>query len=254
MKQQFKGYQYSKMIKLSINQKDIDILNKELELKVEAIGKMKSQEYLDIVARAAFVIIGEKFLQATDRFSVTNPKRMHHIYEWGKVGRPNARLFVLNKVSLVNGLLTIESKFKQSRVPVPIDPELLVPGNNGKIVSRKNIFREKADVMEKGDKVSFQAQRILAFYGRDGLRFIQPGKQVVINNPGGKYTKGAFSSFMIAWYNKNAQVVMNSSGLFEKIAAEASIVLSKTNGGPEDVRRATIKVVESIIAGKEVLR
>jgi hypothetical protein len=59
---------------------------------------------------------------------------------------------------------------------------------------------------------------------------------------------------MSGWYAKNSQEIMDSSGLYEKIAYEASVVLSKKNSGITDVRTATIKVVDAIVLGREIVK
>jgi hypothetical protein len=242
------------MIKLSIDKTSIDALNREINLKVEAIGYMTQPAFLEEVSRAAFVILGQRFMQSVDRFSATNQKRMHHLYEWNRVGNPSARLFVLNKVSMLDGALTIQADFLQSKTPVPINPDLLIPGTTGKIVTKRNIFRDKAQIMEEGRSVSYEARSMLAFMGTNGLSFIRPGAIVNIRNPGGQYVKGALASFMSAWYAKNSQVIMDESGLYEKIAEEASIVLSKQNSGITDVRNATIRVVDAVVGGRNIIR
>jgi len=243
------------MIKLSISKQSVDALNREIDLKVKAIGHMTQPDFLNEVSKAVFVILGERFVLAVDRFSVTNPKRMHHIYEWNKVGSPSARLFVLNKAILVSGSMTIKTEFKPSKTPVPINPELLLPGATGKVVSKKNVFRDKAQVMEEGRAVHYQAKKMLAFMGSDlGIKFIQPGTTVNINNPGGKYVKGSLATFMSAWYNKNAQTIIDSSGLYERIANETARVLSKNNAGIADVKAVTQQVVNSIVAGREIIK
>jgi len=243
------------MIKLSISKKSVEALNREIDLKVKAINHMKQPEFLNEIAKAVFVILGEKFVLAVDRFSVTNPKRMHHIYEWNKVGSPSARLFVLNKEILINGSMTIRTQFKPSKTSVPINPELLSPGPTGKIVSKKNIFKDKAQIMEEGRAVHYQTKRMLAFMGSDlGIKFIRPGTTVNINNPGGKHVKGSLAIFMSAWYNKNAQTIIDSSGLYERIANETAKVLSKNNAGISDVKAVTQQIVNSIVAGREIIK
>jgi len=238
------------MIKLSIQSNDIQNLNKQLLMKVEAIGQMKKPIFLEEVAKAAFVIVGEKFMLATDRQAVRNPKSFHHVYEWKNLGNPRARLFVLNKTEMMNGSIAVSSKFLTSKVPVPIDPELLMPGNSGKFVNKRNIFRNKAQVMENGQPITYEAQRMLAFMGRNGLTFVRPGTVVHIQNPGGVSTKNAFSSFMLDWYNSNAQSIMDSSGLYEKIVNDTSVVLSKNNTNAKDVQKVVQDIVNTISGGK----
>jgi hypothetical protein len=242
------------MITLSISKKDIDNLNKQVTMKVESIKYLTNTEFSDAICRAAFVIVTRKFMPAIDKFSGMNPKVMHHVYEWGKVGSPRGRLFVMSRMKITNGSYLIQSTFTKSKVPSPVDPELLMPGKTGKYVYPRNIFKNKAEVMEKGLSINYQAKRFQPFVGINGMQFIRPGQRVYIQNPGGKYTKGSFESFMTAWYSKNSQVIMDSSGLYEKIANEASIVLSRNNAGIEDLKKMVDEIVFNITNGVEIIK
>jgi hypothetical protein len=242
------------MITLSINKKDIDNLNNQIVMKVESIKYLTTAEFSDAVCRAAFVLVTKKFMPAVDKFSGMNPKAMHHIYEWKKVGSPEARLFVMSRAKIANGLYLIQSTFTQSKVPSPVDPELLIPGKTGKYISSRNIFKNKAEVMEKGIAINYEAKKFQPFVGINGMQFIRPGQRVYIQNPGGKYTKGSFERFMTAWYSKNSQVIMDSSGLYEKIANEAAIVLSKNNAGIEELKKMVDEIVFNITDGAEVIK
>ena len=153
------------MIKLSIDQTE---LKKQINLKIEALGEMKKPFFLEEVAKAAFMILGEKFVLATDRYAVQNPKKMHHVYEWKGIGNPKARLFVIRRVSVLGGNLIIEPSFLSSKTPVPIDPELLIPGKSERHITKRNVFKNKASVMEKGLPLSYTASSMMAFAGRNG--------------------------------------------------------------------------------------
>lgn len=242
------------MIKLAIKQSDLDNLNKQIEMKVKAIGLMTKPSFTEEVAKAAFTITGEKFMNAVDRHAALNPKAMHHVYEWNKLGNPSARLFILKRTNTYGGNLIINSEFKQSRIPVPINPEMLIPGKTGKLVNRRNIFQNKASVMEAGQPITYEAQRMLAFYGRAGIRFIRPGTVINIKNPGGVATKNAFSTFMLDWYNSNAKSIMDASGLYERIVKETSIILSQNNKGMSDIQNMVNRISESVSKGKVVIQ
>jgi hypothetical protein len=226
------------MIKLSVNSSKV---NKRLNLTVESIGQMKDSFFLEEIAKATFTIVGERFVLAVDRFAVQNPKKMHHVYEWQQIGNPRARLFVIERLSTLKGSLIINSSFIPSKMPVPINPELLVPGKTGKYVNKKNIFKNKADVMEKGLPIQYTASNILAFAGRTGIMFLRPGAMISIKNPGGISTKNSFSSFMLDWYNGNAQSIMNSSGIYEKIANEASVIIER-GGGIREIKNMASQI------------
>lgn len=241
------------MIKLSVEQKGINTLNKELALKQKAINSMLSETNLEEISRAAFIILKNRFLPAADVHARLNPKKMHHVYEWNRVGDKSARLFVLERTSFINNKLVITSKFTPSRTFVPIPQQLQRSGKTGKFVKSRHIFRNKADIMENGKVISLESRRIMAFMGRNGIHFTHPGDTMKILNPGGRQVKNAFEKFMVEWYSRNAQSIMDSYGLYEKIVKETSIVLSKNNTGAVDVQSAIKEVVESITNGSVML-
>jgi hypothetical protein len=234
------------MIKLSIDQISLNNLNKELSAKIASLDKLTQDSVLNEIARAAFVILGERFIKATDTYASVFPKKMHHVYEWKQIGNPSARLFVIERLSLLNGNLIISSKFLPSKTPVPVPSELTTPNKKGKYVSTKTIFAQKAEVMESGKAVSFAARKTLAFLGQQGIQFIKEGKIVNIANPGGREVKNSFTEYMVEWFEKNSQPIMDSSGLYEKIVQEVSIALNENGTGPQDIQSIITKVVDKI--------
>jgi hypothetical protein len=242
------------MIKLSIAKSSIDDLQSEIDLKVKAINKMTSPEFLEEISKAAFVIIGERFMLATDKFAATNPKAMHHVYEWNRIGRSNSRLFVLNRTSLTGGSFTTQVSFLQSKTKVPIKPELSAAGKNGRSVQRRNVFADKARIMEEGVQINYITKRVQVFSDGFEPKFIAAGTPIHIKNPGGRFVKNSLGIFMQAWYKKNSQPIMNSSGLYERIAEEAAKVLNKNNAGPNEVIKITKQVVNSIVSGRDVIK
>ena len=241
------------MIKLQINQSDIDKLNTEINMKVQAIGELTKDKMLQEVSKAAFVILSERFMKSVDRHSMMNPKKMHHVYEWGQIGRPTSRLFILERSNMINGTV-ITSRFLTSKTMVPIPTSLKSPGKTGKSVKSKHVFRNKADIMETGKPVTIHAKKILAFMGDNGIHFVQPGTVINILNPGGKQVKNSFSQYMVQWYSMNAQTIMDSSGLYERIVNETSRALNKNGAGMPDVRMAVSRIVNSITHGVDVVR
>jgi len=228
---------------------DTKQLVNELDEFVNGIKELTKPKVLDNISKAVFTITGKRFMIDIDNYSRRNPKKMHHIYEWGKVGNSSARLFVLERSSMINGNLTINTNFLQSRMPVPIDPKLLSPGKTGKRVSSRSVFRNKANIMESGTPVSFQAKRVLAFMGNNEIAFVAPGTQINILHPGGIQTKNAFASYMVEWYSRNGHTVMDSSGFYEKISNAVAKALNTKKGGAAQVRYAVSEVTNSIDGG-----
>ena len=238
------------MLKLTIDSK---VFLSQINEKIDAVKELASPKTMQEVSKAAFSITGRKFVLAVDRYAALNPKRMHHVYEWNRIGDPLARLFVIERSSILNGDLVISSSFLPSRVPVPVPAELRTAGPTGKMVTSNNIFRNKADVMERGQPVTFDTIRIITFLGSQGQMFFQPGTRVTINNPGGIQTRDAFRDFMVEWYTENVQSVMDSSGLYETIVDEASKIINTGNGGVTQVRKAVQSIVNSAIGSEETI-
>jgi hypothetical protein len=239
------------MLRLEIDTKD---LVAELDNKIAGIKEMQASSVLNEVSKAVFAITGERFALAVDRYARQNPKKMHHVYEWGGVGEANKRLFVLERANMLGGMLAINATFLPSRLPVPINSEMLTASNNGKVVSRRSIFRNKASVMESGAPVSFQAKRVLAFMGSDGIAFVAPGTQINILHPGGVATNNAFGSYMLDWYTKNGNIVMESSGFYERLTNEVALTLNQKGAGITQVRAAVARAANAVAGGKTVIK
>jgi len=215
------------MIKLTINSSNLT--NKLNELS-GSIKELVSPIVLQEVAKAAFMITGKRFVLDVDRYSAQNPKKMQHVYEWNELGSPNGRLFIIERLGILNGNLTISYRFLPSRIPVPIPPEMTTPGPSGRSVQKQNIFRNKAQVMEDGQPITYTTSRMLAFLGTNGPTFIRPGTLVNILNPGGIEAKNAFADYMVQWYTDNANLVMQSSGFYDQIVSESAAAISNGQG------------------------
>ena len=233
-------------VKLEVDTKQLVEALDDLTVGLQELTKPK---VLDQISRAVFTITGERFVVDVDNYARLNPKKMHHVYEWGKIGDKNARLFVLERASVLDGTLLITTNFLKSKMPVPINPALLNPGKTGRVVSKSSIFANKAEVMEAGNPVSFQAKRVLAFMGNNGIAFIAPGTQINILHPGGIQTRNAFPEYLLEWYTKKGNAIMDSSGLYERIANDVSNVLNSSNSGAAAVQQAVTRIADSLDNG-----
>jgi len=238
------------MISLEVNTSNVAA---QLSSFLDNMKQVTKPAVVDEIAKAVFTITAEKFVLAVDKYARANPKRMHHVYEWGQIGQVEGRLFVLVRSSVLEGTVLVDSEFLPSKLPVPVNPQLLIPGSTGKVVTRKSIFRYKADVMEKGDPVSFTAERILSFVGNDGLVFIKPGTTVNILNPGGVSTKHAFADFFVSWYTDFSGAAIDSSGLYERLSEDITIALNGNRANINTVKNAVVASIESMGLDQEVV-
>lgn len=237
------------MLQLKLDSK---IFIQQINQKVDGIKELTRPTTLQEIAKAAFVILGERFVNAVDREAVQNPKKLHHVYEWGRLGSPDGRLFILERAGILGGNLLITTSFLPSNVPVPRKSDAFVKG--GRTISNSDIFRFKAGVMEKGSPVSFVTNKITAFMGAEGEAFVAPGTKITILHPGGIQTQNAFGKFMIDWYVAHTNTIMETSGLYERIVNEASRVLGSNAGSTAQVRAVVANIANSIAANREVIR
>lgn len=127
----------------------------------------------------------EAFYDYLDGLARTNPGMLHHVYEWGAVGDPGARLVELKK-RIGNSSSEIDVDFLASSS---------VPEGGSEP------FYDKVEVMEEGISVTVQAVQARAmFFQIGGEEFFRTGP-IVIENPGGEATRGSFVKAFEEFYN-----------------------------------------------------
>lgn len=125
------------------------------------------------------------FYDYLDGIARTNPSMLHHIYEWGQIGDPNARLVELKKrLSKTTAQINAEFILSESIPDGSTEP-----------------FYAKAEIMENGIPVTVQATEAQAmFFEVDGEEFFRVGP-IEIENPGGEQVRGAFLETFEEFYN-----------------------------------------------------
>lgn len=232
------------MLQLKVEDK---VFLKQLNDKIDAIKELASPTVMQEIAKAAFVITGEKFMNAVDREAVKNPKAFHHVYEWGRLGSPDGRLFILERRGILGGNLDIETSFLPSKVPSQSNRS----GRGQRNINASNIFRYKAAVMESGQQVSFTTSQVTPIGGEG---FVAPGTRINILNPGGIQTKNSFGKFMVSWYVENLNSIMETSGLYERIEREVAIALTKKTVSKTEIKSIVASIANSITAGRDTIR
>ena len=132
-----------------------------------------------------------------------SPGALHHVYEWHKVGSPDARLYTIS-MSVKGDAVAFFSNFSQSKS--------LKEGSNVP-------FYNKAKIMEEGVSVVIKPRnaKVLAFTenGED----VFTANPVVVNNPGGDQVQGAYQrTFDSFFQNYFSQSFLRASGLFEYLS------------------------------------
>ena len=161
---------------------------------IEGIQKGKSAFYLGLAPK-----IAEMASQFVDVNSRMSPELLHHIYEWEKVGSPEARLFDIDyKISGVG--ITFTSSLKQS----------------SSIKNGSNVpFYNKAKIMEEGMGVTIRPKRANALRFEIDGQEVYTSREVRVDNPGGQ-TQGQFEKVLNNFFGVYfRQSFLNSSGLLQ---------------------------------------
>jgi len=165
---------------------------------IEGVQKGK-RIFLNNLGKETIILLGQ-YIDASAR---SNPKALHHIYEWNNVGSPSARLFDIN-YTLSNLGLSLSGTFRQSST---IKDGSSVP------------FYNKAYIMENGIPVTIRPSKsnLLVFEANGETVFTS--KEVSVDNPGGDAVQGsferAFDQFMLNYFK---QSMLQSSGIYSYIS------------------------------------
>jgi hypothetical protein len=164
---------------------------------IDGVNKGKSK-FLDNLG-ATIINVLKDYVDVSAR---SNPKALHHIYEWYQVGSPNARLYDF-EYTVSNVGLSFKSNFKQSK---SLSENASVP------------FYNKARIMEEGVPVTISPKKsnVLAFDVEGETVFTS--KEVTVNNPGGNEVSGSFEKIVDEFFSVYfKQSFLRASGLYSYI-------------------------------------
>jgi hypothetical protein len=180
-------------------------------------------------------LIARYFEAYVDNLARMNHSKFHHLYEPGRSGSKNSRLFQASITSKTRPVLTYN--FTPS----------LVPGDSG------YVFENRAFVMENGIPLNIKAK------DSEYLRFEYEGefyskKQVYVANPGGTEVENSFSETFNIFMNSMANDALRELGFFQKIergiANESRIALARVSAGKiEGMAAEAAKSANSIVRG-----
>jgi hypothetical protein len=146
--------------------------------------------------------LGPEIAELASQFIDTNarvsPETLHHVYEWTKVGSPNARLFDIKYSNNSKGL-AFSSNFRQSD---SIKSGSTVP------------FYNKAQIMESGTTVTISPREAQSLVFEVNGETIFTKGPVVVENPGGNVAGEYSNVFDIFFSRYFSQAFLNTSGLY----------------------------------------
>ena len=115
-----------------------------------------------------------------------NPDSLHHVYEWGEVGKNSGRLFEINVNSMANSI-SFSGKFLTSKSPA---------SESGQV------FYDKANVMENRISVVVEPKNSPVLVFEDGSETVFTTNSIYISNPGGDEVAGSFGMAVEEFFDK----------------------------------------------------
>ena len=218
--------------------------------KAKSAEWMISPKPMQEMSRAIFTITAAAFVEHMAIRVQQSPKMFQHVYEWNETKEEGPdftkKLFILKRERIVNGELIIGLGFTKSTMPVPLDPEEQDrPGVSGP-VTKRSVFKNKAEVMETGDPVYISSGNIMAFYSKseDKVKFWRPEQGEMINfNPGGD-VGGQMRAEFIYWFNGKSALAVETSELFPQVVKSVAKYL---NSSAESNATGVVKAVNAVV-------
>ena len=152
-----------------------------------------------------------KFLQAmgvetiealklyVDSNARVDPATLHHVYEWYKVGSPDARLFDFD-YTVSNIGLSFYATFSQSKSVQAGSSEP---------------FYNKAKIMELGTPITIRPKKAEALRFEVDGEIVYTKNEVTVNNPGGQ-AQGGFEKVFNTFFSKYfTQAFLKNSGILQ---------------------------------------
>jgi hypothetical protein len=156
-------------------------------------GLTKNAGFQKLFRETLYKQILEDFGNYVDAKARSNPKSLHHVYEWNRVGNPASRLFKLNSKKTGALSFSISYSFLMSKTFVP------------HFEKRRHVFKNKAAIIESGKPlvISPRNSKRLVFEINGEKVFMPVGKSVTVNRPGGKAATNQFSLAYSRFFSGN---------------------------------------------------
>ena len=193
--------------------------------KTNVMAKLTSNPQFQLAFRnIIFDQLQEDFGLYVDAKARTSTKSFHHVYEWGRTGSDEARLFKLKQIPADGLSLKVNYEL--------LDSKSFVPSENS---NNKHVFIKKASVMEEGKTVviSPRFSERLVFDVNGYTVFMPKGESVTVKKPGGAATKNSFfSTYKYFFTGQLVNMSIKKSG-FQRLFNSS---LSRALGVPAQVK------------------
>ncbi len=215
----------NKPVSGAIRDSTVAQISAALFYKTNVMAKLASNpQFQSAFRNVIFDQLEVDFGEYVDAKARTSPKSFHHVYEWGRIGQDEARLFKLKKLP-VDGL-SLKVNYELT------DSKSFVPAENS---NNRHVFVKKASVMEEGKTVVIAprfSERLV--FDIDGYTVFMPkGESVTVRKPGGAAVKNSFfSAYRYFFTGQLVNMSIKKSG-FQRLFNSS---LSRALGVPAQVK------------------
>lgn len=204
---------------------------------------LNTNAHVNDLITAANRIIAAEFIIHMSREAFNSPKTFEHMFEWGRNGDPNARLWkhILRGAGR-SRIATFD--FKASKTSVPVRPPKAAVG-----VKQNHIFVWKAPVLELGlpVRISPQIASTLVYDIKGTNQLVYTKRTIYIPRQGNPEVWGAFTNEYMRWWGGGMPATIVKTILEPKI--HAGIKQAMSVGVSKIGKKTTRKSFEIRAAG-----
>jgi hypothetical protein len=216
--------------------------------KISEVGNMinsveftfKTNSHINDLIVACHKIMTTKFIMHMSNVAFNSPEEFKHMYEWGRVGDPNARLWK-HLLRGIGAARVSTFDFKASKKTVPLTPEKQAVG-----VRNNHIFVWKAPILELGLPVRISpkiATTLVMDYPKRTGQLVYTKRTIYIPRQGAEQTWGAFTNEFMRWFASGVNSEIIKSELEPKIQnGVRQAVKSWVSQMTRKTRNKTIKI------------
>ena len=177
---------------------------------------IKTNAHVNELINAAHRVISNAFIVHMSQVAFNSPEEFKHMYEWGRVGDPNARLW--KHILRGTGNARVATfDFKASKKAVPLTPEKIQVG-----VRKNHVFVWKAPVLELGLPVRISpkiATTLVMDYPKRSGQLVYTKRSIYIPRQGAEQVWGSFTNEFMRWFSSGTPVAVIKTELEPKIHA-----------------------------------
>ena len=177
---------------------------------------LNTNAHVNELITAMHRVLTGQFIIHMSQVAFSSPEEFKHMYEWGRVGDPNARLW--KHILRGAGAARVSTfDFKASKTSVPITPEKQAVG-----VQRNHIFVWKAPILELGLPVRISpkiATTLVLDYPKRTGQLVYTKRTIYIPKQGSEEVWGAFTNEYMRWFSSGVTTSIIKTEIEPKIHA-----------------------------------